>query len=220
MILYKYKTVDHIEDIIVNQRLFCSKFDMLNDPMEWAFTSSHDRYEIEQLINDTQKDSWRICCLSESEQYGLMWSMYADSHKGVCVEVEVEIQNSIEEGNIYEYRDEWLYGKIVYASSAKKLVNLSRNEIYSVLFKKSKQWEQEQEIRFIRRKKEDENIVYFPVKVNKIYLGKRIDADKACYIEKLCKLANIRCIKMDSFAAPKINYWRVIKNKIRKNSNG
>lgn len=34
MRLYKYKAIEHIEDIIVNSRLYCSRFDCLNAPMD------------------------------------------------------------------------------------------------------------------------------------------------------------------------------------------
>lgn len=208
MKLFKYKSVDYIEDIIINKRLYCSRFDNLNDPMEWAFTSEEDKREVEKLIKETKKDSWRICCLSKSEQYGFMWSMYGDSHKGVCVEVEVDIHapSDNEEITIQEYGD-WLYGDVAYSDKASELLNLSRNDISHVLFNKSMQWEHEQEIRFVRRKNENETDVYFPVKINRIYLGRRIDFENAYSIEKLCKLVNIPCVRMRYDDAPQINYW-------------
>lgn len=213
MKLYKYKSVEHIEDIIINQRLYCSKFDNLNDPMEWAFTSEEDKSEVENLIKDIDKESWRICCLSKSEQYGLMWSMYGDEHKGVCIEVEVEIDapSDNEKITISEYGD-WLYGDVTYSLKSSKLSDVSRRNITRVLFIKSKQWEHEQEIRFVHRKNENETNVYFPVKVNKIYLGRRIDSDKACFIEKLCKLTGIPCVRMRYDDAPQINYWNNCNN--------
>lgn len=39
MKLFKYKSCEHIEDVIINSRLYCSVFNKLNDPMEWAFNS-------------------------------------------------------------------------------------------------------------------------------------------------------------------------------------
>lgn len=208
MKLFKYKSVDYIEDIIINQRLYCSRFDDLNDPMEWAFTSEEDKGDVEKLIKDTDKESWRICCLSRSEQYGLMWSMYGDAHKGICIELEVNIEapSDNEKITISEYEG-WLYGDVTYSLKASELSDVSRDDITRVLFNKSKQWEHEQELRFVRRKKENEKDVYFPIKVNKIYLGRRIDSDKACFIEKLCKLTDIPCVRMRYDDAPQINYW-------------
>lgn len=212
MKFYKYKSVDYIEDVLVNQRLYCSKFDELNDPMEWAFTSENENREIEKLLHETKKDSWRICCLSRSEQYGLMWSMYADSHRGVCIEVEVDIDNPTEDDEILEYKDGWFYGKIAYIPNMTKLHDVNRHDVTRVLWNKSKQWEHEQEFRFIHRLNVGQTKVFFPVKINKVYLGNRMDSDTVCYIEKICKSAKIDCVRMTDKNAPSVNFWNDNKN--------
>lgn len=212
MELYKYKSVEFIEDVIENKRLFCSTFDNLNDPMEWAFTSDDDKVDIDKLINETEKGCWRICCLSRSKQHGLMWSMYGDSHRGVCIEVEVDENNIADEGafNIDEFgNSQWIWGDIRYKSSPDDITDIKRRDITRVLWTKSKQWEHEREVRFVCHLNESETSVYFPVKVKTIYLGKRIDENKASKIEQLCKKIGISCVRMNSDNAPEINYWEV-----------
>lgn len=211
MVLYKYKSVEYIEDIIHNRRLFCSKFDNLNDPMEWAFTSNENRDEIKKLINETDKESWRICCLSKSEQYGLMWSMYGDSHRGVCIEVEVDLDDVAGEkvSHINEYKSaQWIWGDIKYCLSPDNLQKIERVDVARVLWTKSKQWEHEQEVRFVRCLDKKDATVYLPVKVKTIFLGKKMDTNEVSRIIELCKKAGIQYVCMNSDNAPQINYWK------------
>lgn len=207
MTLFKYKSTDHIEDVIINKRLWCSRYDALNDPMEWAFTSDDDKNDIDELIKDTDKERWRICCLSKSEQYGLMWSIYGDEHKGVCIEVEIDVDN----GEYCEYTvrkdGNWFYGDVKYTNKVQQIENL-RADLKQVLWNKSKQWEHEQEVRFVKRFSNEEDKMYFPIKINKIYLGRRMDKDKAENIKKICNAFKVKYVDLSE---PKnenlVNYW-------------
>lgn len=80
-------------------------------------------------------------------------------------------------------------------------------DISRVLWTKSKQWKQEQEVRFVRKLDTGESVAYLPIKINCVYLGRRIDADKAYFIEKLCVFNDVKCIRMQYDDAPQINYW-------------
>lgn len=207
MTLFKYKSTDHIEDVIINKRLWCSRYDALNDPMEWAFTSDNDKKDIDELIKDTDKERWRICCLSKSGQYGLMWSIYGDEHKGVCIEVEIDVDN----GEYCEYTvrkdGNWFYGDVKYTNKVQQIENL-RADLKQVLWNKSKQWEHEQEVRFVKRFSNEEDKMYFPIKINKIYLGRRMDKDKAENIKKICNAFKVKYVDLSE---PKnenlVNYW-------------
>lgn len=213
MVLFKYKSTDHIEDVIINKRLWCSKYDALNDPMEWAFKSEKDKKDIEELIKDTDKERWRICCLSKSKQYGLMWSIYGDEHKGVCIEVEIDVNN----GEYSQYTEsngnKWLYGDINYTNEAQKIEDL-KQDIKQVLWYKSKQWEHEQEVRFVKKLTNAKDVNYFPVKINAIYLGRRMDKDKARTIKMLCDAFDVKHIDMsESNEEAHINYWNDCNDK-------
>lgn len=214
MKLFKYKSLDHIDDVIINKRLWCSRYDALNDPMEWAFTSDSEKNEIEKLIEDAGKERWRICCLSKSEQYGLMWSMYGDNHKGVCIEVEIDEKN--DEFCNYENIDEqekWFYGDVKYINEAQS-IDKSRADLKHVLWNKSKQWEHEQEVRFVRNTASGNDGTYFPVKINAIYLGKRMDKDEARNMKMLCDAFDVKWVDLsDPHYENYINYWNDCKNK-------
>ncbi|MGS1107981.1 DUF2971 domain-containing protein [Achromobacter anxifer] len=97
MKFYKYRPLNnlwHILDIVVNQRLYCAHWSTLNDPLE-------GRYEI-YLGNKSPKlastmvsrieqarDGFRIASLSATPTSFLLWSHYADGHKGVAIEVDI-----------------------------------------------------------------------------------------------------------------------------------
>lgn len=209
MTLYKYKSIEHIEDIIVNNRLYCSQYNSLNDPMEWAFISDCDKQTMLDLVKDTAKDRWRICCLSKLSLNGFMWSMYGNEHRGVCVEVEVEV----DEDEFCHYKDAgsntpWFYGDIDYRKAPKNIMYDKSDSIKRVLWTKSVQWEHEKEVRFVHKLSDNETSAYLPVKIKCIYLGKRMKDEDAQYIMKLCEASNVDCINMACSDTPEINYWR------------
>jgi hypothetical protein len=95
--LYKYKSLQnlwHVLDMIVNQRLYCAHWSELNDPLE-------GRYEvylgpkgprIEELMVgriEKAKNNYRVASLSADPNNFLLWSHYADGHKGVAVEIDI-----------------------------------------------------------------------------------------------------------------------------------
>lgn len=218
MILFKYKSTDHLEDVIINKRLWCSRYDALNDPMEWAFVSRENYNTVIEVLNTLKKEDYRICCLSKSEQYGLMWSIYGDEHRGVCIDVEIEgimeysPNNPITNGN-------WIYKDVEYDKEPAQInsqnnTNSDANNIETVLFKKSKQWEHEQEVRFVKKLTNETDDNYMHVKINAIYLGKRMDKNRARNIKMLCDAFDVKHVDLSE---PEnellVNYWGDYNNK-------
>lgn len=93
--LYKYKqfslddcSSNYLRDIFFNGELYCAKFEELNDPMESYFQySSNVREEYVRSVL-SEKSQQRICSLTTSPYNPLMWSYYADGHKGICIEID------------------------------------------------------------------------------------------------------------------------------------
>jgi hypothetical protein len=122
MLLYKYKSLknlDHALDILLNQRLYCSPYLELNDPFEGLFSASihlpprerakypffrlPNSFRVTKSVDDLpydSKDRVRICSLSASPSGILLWSHYADGHKGIAIELDA----SGLEGTIYEVK--------------------------------------------------------------------------------------------------------------------
>ena len=99
MLLYKFRSLENLEhvlDIILNQRLHCSHYTQLNDPFEGLFfklftvldkitpvPSDPIRLRIE-----SGEDNKNICSLCASLNDVRMWSHYADGHKGLAIEID------------------------------------------------------------------------------------------------------------------------------------
>jgi hypothetical protein len=93
-ILYKYRNFNNwqfILDIFINKRLHAAPYTQLNDPMEGMYYyNDRDSYNIvtENIRNEKQRTL--ICSLSSLENNNLMWSHYADSHRGIIFGVEID----------------------------------------------------------------------------------------------------------------------------------
>ena len=115
MILYKYRSLanlEHVLDIILNQRLHCSTYPELNDPFEGLFVTTttitaadflKNKIAIplftklpikRQKVNEAKDlsggaiDKVKICSLSSDLSDVRLWSYYADGHKGIVFEID------------------------------------------------------------------------------------------------------------------------------------
>lgn len=94
MRLYKYRGFANFElalDIFVNKRLYAADFQSLNDPMEGRFIYSRgslDKCQLRKIRG--QKAEYKVLSLSETPYNMLMWSYYAEGHKGFVVGIEVD----------------------------------------------------------------------------------------------------------------------------------
>ncbi len=97
-VYYKYRALepwDYLLDIFINERLYAAKFEMLNDPMEGMFTYSEvneNRSFIREIVQE--KAHLGICSLSRTHNNTVMWSYYANSHKGIVLGIEVDEQHN------------------------------------------------------------------------------------------------------------------------------
>ena len=86
---YKFRSLNNIRhflDILVNNRLYTARYDELNDPMEGAYLINGYNENIIRLLK-TRKYKTRICSLSKDYRHTLLWTHYAEGHKGCCIEV-------------------------------------------------------------------------------------------------------------------------------------
>lgn len=89
--LFKFKSLtnfEHVSDILQNERFYAAKFFDLNDPMEGRFDHDPDlrREFLDEIVRGKQK--LRICSFSRDLGNLLLWAHYADSYRGICIEVE------------------------------------------------------------------------------------------------------------------------------------
>ena len=93
-VLYKYRSLDNFKflvDILLNNRLYAAKYTDMNDPMEgiYCFHSGKlDENIRKKLLGE--KGKLKICSLSEVNNDILMWSHYANGHRGVAIGVDID----------------------------------------------------------------------------------------------------------------------------------
>jgi hypothetical protein len=115
--LYKFRSfrsLDRLLDILVMRRLYCAEFSTLNDPFGGVYmsvlysqarnvlytpmqgylptdTPQHQpvRHQRTVLAPGLPGEHFRVCSLSASMKDIRLWSTYADSHRGVAIEVDI-----------------------------------------------------------------------------------------------------------------------------------
>lgn len=191
MKLYKYRPLGNcrfIQDIVLNERLHCAKYNDLNDPFEGLFFSIvHPRHlglpslfrqtptvkcvgEMSSVINNR-----RICCLSSTLKEVRMWSHYADGHRGIAIEMEFpNVPPSVHEVTYVDYLPEYEEGLTF-------LTNLSGPTSDEILLFKTRHWEYEREYRVIQEEE------YFSIAgcISTIYAGIRTSDDDLTLLRKL-----------------------------------
>lgn len=199
MSLFKFKSAKTIEDItrdiqtMMNDEIWFSGVEYLNDPFEKVYsTKTLEKYDYtEQIVTDFfipfQKDideyynKVGILSLCEENTNSVMWSHYADNHKGYCVEYNLN-SNSINQLN-FENEDEVFLMKVEYEDTPIDFLSLPSNfQFY--LRRKSKLWAYENELRYISSKKGLHKVPSDAIKA--IYLGASINEIVKQTILKLC----------------------------------
>lgn len=204
--LYKYISLNHVEEAIENQQLYMDDGSNFNDPFELTVTGKED-------CTIRNVEGLHILSLTNSYSKKLMWSHYADSHRGVCLTVQVpqELVFSIcySSERVFENSD---IDKIVRKSlkGRKTNVNNDYNSLSldkKIAFIKDKKWYYENEYRVVCDN-DDEHFLcyergkwYLPVKITNIYLGVNFkrgnDKEKRKKIIAACKEKKITIKQME-----------------------
>lgn len=176
-IYYKYRTTKNFKnfvDIILNNRLYAAKYVDLNDPMEGLYYYPNGRLnnKIRNKIKG-EKQQLNICSLTKDPNNLLMWSHYADGHRGLVIGVKInDIKNPIEE--------------IDYIDNLILIENYENMIAQKILTKKLKAWEYEKEVRVFSTN----NKSYIDVKIEELIIGKKMDKTESDLIFKLVKQLN------------------------------
>lgn len=177
---YKYRSLENLKrflEIVMNHKLWSSTYKELNDPMEGVFQYA-PAFKGSNFIRTLQNDKRHtyICSLSNTYQNGLMWSFYANEHKGCCIELEPN--TSVKD---------WHLLSVKYVPNV-AVISKDNATVENVLSKKSSQWEYEQEVRFIRTVDADDNSNrkrYLRIKISRIFLGIRMTPKDKKFLRKL-----------------------------------
>ena len=182
---YKFRSLNNIRhflDILVNNRLYAARYDELNDPMEGAYLIDANNENIIRLLK-AKKYKTRICSLSTDYKHTLLWTHYADGHKGCCIEVIPKNWDALE--------------PIKYVND----LPIANNETEGreLLSCKSKLWQYEQEVRLFSKSS------YCKVDIRQIIFGHKISDSDYKFYDRLIRSIN-QSIVVRKIQEADINY--------------
>lgn len=183
-IYFKYRSLlnqSFFIDILLNKRLFLAKISELNDPMEGFFLCDLSRYS-SQNISDIKKahNSLRICSLSKTLNNTLLWSHYADGHRGIALGIELNTKDEI-----YPLK---------YYSTYLSFDQYSEKTAIKILLHKEKDWSYEKEVRVFSKRKKN-----IKVKIKIIVLGMKMKPKEKETVKRLIEKIDKNIIVVENF---------------------
>lgn len=178
MIVYKFKSLENEKlakeafEIIEDGRIYLSRWDKLNDPIEGYFSYWNEDFALK--VSD-EKKSYHVCSFSRFYANSLLWSYYANGFKGVCIAVEIndpDLRNVKYLKRIpeYEHWDERAVDEIAKDALSTKL----------------DYWKHEAEVRLIKSKSELDGFHYYSCNVVGVFYGSLIDPGHKLRLLGLC----------------------------------
>lgn len=186
--LYKFRPIDQLSslaDILVNERLFCAPYYMLNDPFEGQFLHAIQfppnklfpkglrtvaLTSLEDINGPEDYIIVRVCSLSSDMKDVRLWSHYAGGHRGVAIEIDAS--ESMGDFDMVNYEPKLpLFDDPRYAGPSWKMA----------LTTKTSHWEYEKEYRVITAEE------FYPIKgkIKRVIAGVRCKATDIPLIQKL-----------------------------------
>ena len=139
--LYYFTSATWAIENVVLKRLKISDINSLNDPYELSgYIVDDEKKETIRLFKEFVSGSYGIICFSNSYQSPLMWSHYADRHRGICLGFDVHEDNCFD----VFYSD----SMIEFQEKFKRPVNsFTLEDLQKILSLKYIEWKQEDECR-------------------------------------------------------------------------
>lgn len=158
--------------------------------LEWNKGIGTKQYK-DFILNDMRfafMGRFKVCSFSQIGNSNLMWSHYADSHRGIVI--------------IYNDPKEYMWEialntptvikKVLYADTPSDL-KIPQPPIMKILevmcLRKQKEWQYEEEIRMVSLDETDSDEIYYSIDrdaIHGVILGSRIDSSIKDYLFQLC----------------------------------
>jgi len=134
-----------------------------------------------------REKNFSVCCFSEVKDSILMWSFYADHHKGYCIEYDISNEPINSENAKYLY-------PVIYSDKLFDLTEHFKKPVVTPLaiksaISKSSQWSKEKEWRLIwihKTQIEEEKRFWKFCPIKSIYLGAKMEYSDRKKIEEIC----------------------------------
>lgn len=167
-----------------------SRYDCLNDPFEGVYINQSDEHIFDRLI-----ESFRVLCFSRTNDSLLLWSHYADNHRGICLEYEFT-DNDFRKGCfpvVYSPSQPVLERVERYpadhpVAGAAGTLSINMNNEAKVFLTKSQDWFYEQEYRVIRVAKKLTEVGErqpIPANLTAVYFGLRASQQLVAVVGRL-----------------------------------
>jgi len=200
MRVFKYRGVlDRDLLTLANDEIFLARLETLNDPFEAKIVIHGEEFQLGRLITSAlsqpysntvaaadqefasamrnfldQSKSWGVYSLSKTPDDELMWAHYGDSHRGFCIEYDLDelLTFSLSEEAVIEV----VYSAELPTITITDILHPDRNNILvrKILGTKSLSWKHEEEIRIISGAHGSRKIDFRSVKG--VYFGARSDS--------------------------------------------
>lgn len=207
--LYSFRPINEysLKEIAMNRIVVCHP-SVFNDPYDsliltWAdhyrnhsnpkphwkiFADSYKYYRAKSFISDSNS--------SQTLSNLLMWSHYADSHKGICIEYQFSDNFTNKSNNIMKFK------KIHYSNNVS--IDYSKAEINTdlSLLTKAQPWQYENEVKLITYIIDD--ATFLPIELDKeskiaaIYFGSCCEDENIKFIKSILPYDSINLYQMKS----------------------
>ena len=214
--IFRYRTLKKLDlgrynqelDAIKNNYLWLSKFENLNDPMEFSFKNNFGKNDalgaIEKVSSKSSKDvyeavenairtvkEYAVCCFSKSAINEPLWAYYADNFRGMCIEYDSATICNVKTGEEHPLLEvDYIYTlpKFDFNSIAISRVTRDTKSLTTIFLATKKiVWKHEEEVRLVRNKACKFNLLENTIK--SITIGPRMPKDTESDILKLAKIS-------------------------------
>lgn len=191
MMLYRYRFLnDKTYNSVSDNYFWLSSPDTFNDPFDchlkddyFTFESISDENDwsnIHQSYYDTviypSYLNNGIACFAESHEEILLWSHYADCHRGVCLGFDFSRLSKEFMDIVFKVNYTEAYPQIHYSEFLKSGLQNSYNYIFKALATKYKVWQYEKEWRMIIPGYNNKKMAYPEQLLSRVYLGCNINS--------------------------------------------
>ncbi|QOJ24280.1 MAG: DUF2971 domain-containing protein [Gammaproteobacteria bacterium] len=146
MIVYHFTSSEFALKALRDRRLKISRINELNDPFEFcaADFSDSDTQTKQETFNNQANDHYGVICFSEQYQDPVLWSHYADGHRGVVLVFEIPDDKAI----AINYQPERFKLDV---DAARKRCSFEESDLNQLISTKFSSWGYEREIRMMCR---------------------------------------------------------------------
>jgi DUF2971 family protein len=205
---YKYLPSEFALKTIVERRIKISELADMNDPLElWGVSLSDP--EVHQFLANLADEKWGALCLSSERNNPLLWSHYADKHKGLCLGFEIGPDEELVRLDYVETRETASVEAFKQLASTRHMRgsqtpgarNKAKEPVMRMLSTKFKKWEYENEVRLFASKEVKEcGICFHPFderfKLCEVIVGARCCVQRATIEAWLTGYDDVKVIKL------------------------